>query len=254
MNFWFGDSVREAHRAAQPAPAALPVLVVLGVGHARLVGQQVEELRPRVVAGRPPVGGAANGGADVDALLGRVGAGQDDGPPGVVDACRPGLVDERLAQQELPVRPVEHVEEAVAVALHEQLARPAPELFVDQQQRLLRVPVVGVVRRELEVPDPSRPFAAGARRRSSCTGCRPGAAPRSGPGRGCRSPSRAGPARRRSCRSATWRRSRGAAPPGRPRSPIPARRAREWSRSATRARRSRRGRRRGSRAGRCRPR
>lgn len=47
-------------------------------------------------------------------------------------------------------------------------------------------------------------------------------APRSGPGRGCRSPSRADPARRRSCRSATWPRSRGAAPPDRPRSPSPA--------------------------------
>ena len=57
-----------------------------------------------------------------------------------------------LAEQEPAVRAVEHVEEAVAVALHEQLARLAPELLVDEQQRLLRVPVVGVVGGELEVP------------------------------------------------------------------------------------------------------
>ena len=47
---------------------------------------------------------------------------------------------------------IQDVEESIAIALHQQFSGPAPEHFVDQQQRLLRVPVVGVVRRELEVP------------------------------------------------------------------------------------------------------
>ena len=61
-------------------------------------------------------------------------------------------LDERLGQQELAGQPIEHVEEAVAIAVEQQLARLAAERGVDEHRRLGRVPVVQVVRRELEVP------------------------------------------------------------------------------------------------------
>ena len=51
-----------------------------------------------------------------------------------------------------PLRAIEHVEEAVAIGLDQQLAwLPLPG-GVDQHRRLLRIPVVDVVRRELEIP------------------------------------------------------------------------------------------------------
>ena len=57
-----------------------------------------------------------------------------------------------VPEQELAVGAVEHVEVAVAIGLHEQLARPALPGRVDEHERLLRVVVVHIVRRELEMP------------------------------------------------------------------------------------------------------
>ena len=75
------------------------------------------------------------------------------GRPSGVEAARPRHVLHVLrAEQELAVGAIEHVEEAVAVGLHQQLARLALPRRVDQRRRLLRVVVPHVVRRELEVP------------------------------------------------------------------------------------------------------
>ena len=57
-----------------------------------------------------------------------------------------------MPKQELAVSAIEHVEEAVAVGLHEQLARLTLPVRIDQRRRLLRVVVPDIVRRELEVP------------------------------------------------------------------------------------------------------
>ena len=56
------------------------------------------------------------------------------------------------AEQHLSIRAIEHVEEAVAIRLQQQLARLALEHRVDEHRRLLRVPVPQIVRRELIVP------------------------------------------------------------------------------------------------------
>ena len=68
------------------------------------------------------------------------------------DLLRPRRVDERLAEQELAGRAIVHVEEAVAVRHHHDLARPAADREIGEHRHLVRVPVVRVVRRVLEVP------------------------------------------------------------------------------------------------------
>src|SRR5262249_21721787 len=51
-----------------------------------------------------------------------------------------------------PRSPVEHIVEAVAVGIHQQLALLAAPGAIDQNRNLAGVPVVHVVRGELEVP------------------------------------------------------------------------------------------------------
>ena len=75
------------------------------------------------------------------------------GRPFGVEARRPGdLLHVRRSLQILAGDAIEHVEEAVAVGLQQELARLPLPLRVHQHERLLRVVVVHVVRRELEVP------------------------------------------------------------------------------------------------------
>ena len=57
-----------------------------------------------------------------------------------------------LPNRNVPFGAIEHVEEAVAVGLHEQLARLPLPRRVDERRRFLRVVVPHVVRRELEMP------------------------------------------------------------------------------------------------------
>ena len=65
-----------------------------------------------------------------------------------------------VPEQELAGDAIEHVEVAVAVGLQQQLARLALPRRVHQHERLLRVVVVHVVRRELEVPLAACPVLA----------------------------------------------------------------------------------------------
>ena len=62
------------------------------------------------------------------------------------------VCNERLAEQKLAIRPVQNIEEAVPIRLQQQLASPTLKRGVHQHQRLSRVPVVKVVRGELEMP------------------------------------------------------------------------------------------------------
>ena len=55
--------------------------------------------------------------------------------------------------QELAGLAVEHVVERIAIGGHDELAGLALPIGVDQDLDLVGVPVVGVVRRELEPPD-----------------------------------------------------------------------------------------------------
>src|SRR5262249_59049699 len=69
------------------------------------------------------------------------------------DLTRPRqLFDERPGLEERARDAIEHVEEAVAIRLQQELARPPLPLHVDEDGLLLRIPVPEIVRSELEVP------------------------------------------------------------------------------------------------------
>ena len=100
-----------------------------------------------------PVGGPTNGRTRRHAFFVRSVPGQKLRAAVGIDTARPRqLLHERTAQEHLSVRAIEHVEEAVAVGLQQQFARRALERRVYQQQRLLRIPVPQIMRRELKVP------------------------------------------------------------------------------------------------------
>ena len=73
------------------------------------------------------------------------------GPAGRIEPVRPGLFHEGPAPEELTGRTVEHIVESVAVGPeHEGTA--AAVRSIDQHRDLERVPIVLVVRGELEMP------------------------------------------------------------------------------------------------------
>ena len=116
------------------------------------------------------------------------------GPAARIESARPCLFRVRRAAQELARCPIEDVVEPVAIRRDDQLAWPPVHGGVDEHGDLIRVPVVGVVRRELEVPAELRLLRRPAQPASSCTGCRPGDCRRSSRARDCRRQSRAGSA------------------------------------------------------------
>ena len=102
---------------------------------------------------RHPVGRSANGRTCRHTFFIRRVPGQKLRAAVGTDTTRPRqLLHERTAQEHLPVRAIEHVEEAVAIGLQQQFARRSLERGINQQQRLLRIPVPQIVRRELKVP------------------------------------------------------------------------------------------------------
>src|SRR5690606_22168588 len=117
-----------------------------------LPGGEGEEAGLGVVGGGVPVGGALDAGPGADAAAARLGAFVAERAALVVEAGRPGDGGERLSQQELAVRSVEHVEEAVAVAPQHELARASVPVAVGEHGDLHGVVVPDVVGRELEVP------------------------------------------------------------------------------------------------------
>ena len=61
-------------------------------------------------------------------------------------------LDERVAQEELAVRPVQHVEKPVAIAPEHELARGAGDGRINEYRGLHRIEIVRVIRCELEMP------------------------------------------------------------------------------------------------------
>ena len=70
-----------------------------------------------------------------------------------VDLARPVHLLVRLGRNQFAARAVEHVEKAVAVELHEHLAAASLHVQLGEDQLPAPVVVIGVVRRELVVPD-----------------------------------------------------------------------------------------------------
>ena len=130
----------------------------------------------RIETRRPEVRGAAFVGRDQDAVLARFLGRIGNGASLRVDPLAPVDRRERLGEQALAVGAVQDKEVAVARGLHQHLARLAVEAAIHQHRDLGRIPIVRVVRRNLESPgelpgiriqrdDAARPrIVAGARR------------------------------------------------------------------------------------------
>src|SRR5262249_32632875 len=86
------------------------------------------------------------------ALFAGKGIGESNGVSLRVESLGPGLLGVGDAAQILPRLPVEDIVEGVAVGGHQQLALLAVDNAIDQNRNLAGVPVVDVVRRELEMP------------------------------------------------------------------------------------------------------
>ena len=80
-------------------------------------------------------------------------AGFGIGRPCVIDSLGPVHGGERSSQQTLAIGPVEHEEVAVARCLHQQLAWLPVEIGIHQHGNFVRIPIVRIVRRDLEAPD-----------------------------------------------------------------------------------------------------
>src|SRR5579871_2706819 len=119
---------------------------------ASLKCQYVEELSVRVVGWRKPVGRALNSGTDVSAFRGWNPISNYRSPRGV-DTFGPIYFFEKgSSPQELSIRPVQDVEEAVAIRLDEQFARRPIFFRINQYRRLICVVVIKIMRSELEIP------------------------------------------------------------------------------------------------------
>ena len=147
------DPDRAAHRAASRRDLRL-----LGdVGRTGLARGDEEQPPRRIERRRHEVGAAP-----VVGQAARAAVVEDDWPAVGADLARPGRRHERLPQQQLAGLAVEHVEEAVAVGDHDHFPRAALPVDVRLHRHVVRVPVVGVVRRELIVP--AQPAGVGVER------------------------------------------------------------------------------------------
>ena len=148
--------VRRAPRAAsgrRRSAAAAAAKHRAAIHEAVLDRHHVEQPRRGAERRRHPVRGAAYRRARRHAVLvGRV-AGHQLRTSVRADAARPReLLHEGPAEQHFSIRAIEHVEEAVAIRLQQQLARLPLEHRIDEHRWLLRVPIPQIVRRELIVP------------------------------------------------------------------------------------------------------
>ena len=190
-------------RAAHEALARLPFHRSLREDAALVVGLHVVQTGRRVERRRVPVGRAVERRADALAFRRRLHVGHADRSSLRRQAGRPGDVLDVLAcREELAGRAIEHVEEAVAVGLHQQLARLPLPVDVDERRRFLRVVVPDIVRRELEVPLQLSRLRIEREDRIGVEVVAEAIVADRGRARDCRSASRACRARDRRCRSA----------------------------------------------------
>src|SRR5262249_44430335 len=96
----------------------------------------VEQIRLRAEAGRHPVGGAVGAGRGERAIGAGIRSGIGDGAAALVDALRPGGLDERRGEQMFAGGAIEYEEKSVATGLGNELARLAVEVVVEQHRCL----------------------------------------------------------------------------------------------------------------------
>ena len=69
-----------------------------------------------------------------------------------IQFTRPILARKRLAHQELARFAIQHIEERIAIRLHNQFAIASFPFEIEQHGRFRGIPIVQVVRRELKMP------------------------------------------------------------------------------------------------------
>src|ERR1700722_1811987 len=133
-------------------PSISSVLWFEEIDSVAVLGAHDKQAGPWIEARRAEVGGAGLVGGYQDAALrwklGRIrnGASLRVDPLGPVHGGKWG------GQQTLAIGAVEHEEVAVARCLHHQLARLAVEIGIHQNGNFVGIPIVRIVRRDLEAP------------------------------------------------------------------------------------------------------
>src|SRR5690606_32010654 len=123
-------------------PTRLPLHIDAGEDAAFVFGLHIVETGTRMVSGRVPVAGTGERGTHARALARRFHTGYANGPSVGIQAARPGHFLRVLpAVEELAIGTIQHVEEAVAVGLDQQLARFTLPHGVNQSRGFLGVVV-----------------------------------------------------------------------------------------------------------------
>src|SRR5262245_33640813 len=114
---------------------------------------EIKELRIGIVAGRHPVVAAIHAGPDrIIAFVGRILIRVENRTALFINLLRPGLLHVLFGQQEFTRYTVEDIMEAVAAGVDHQFARTPVNRRIEQDRNLRGVPIVCVVRSELEMP------------------------------------------------------------------------------------------------------
>src|SRR5262249_3434550 len=145
--------------SATPAPAEVGFAgsefrgVGFKVTSSLLARIEIKELRIGIVAGRHPVVSSVNAWPDqIISLVGRILIRVDDRTALFINLLRPGLTHILFGQQEGARYTVEDIMEAVAAWDDHQFARTPVKRRIEQDRDLRGVPIVCVVRSELEMP------------------------------------------------------------------------------------------------------
>jgi hypothetical protein len=132
----------------------VPAVVCLAIDAAIFHRHDVVEPRRGIVRRGIPVRRAADRRTGFCPERGRLIRRQQHRPSVRSNATRPRqLLNERRGLQQFPVRTVQNIKKAVAIGVQQQLSFLAMKSPVDEHQGLVRVPVVKIVRSELEMPD-----------------------------------------------------------------------------------------------------
>ena len=144
---------RSTRHTAVERFAGFPPLIVFRVDRARFFREQIKEAGHRAEGRRRPVRRARDCGTDALPFTRRLPVRHQHRPTVAADSARPRHVrDERFGEQHFSSQSVEHVEESISISLDQQSARLAMKSSVDEHWRLVRVPVVEIMGRELIVP------------------------------------------------------------------------------------------------------
>src|ERR1700733_15343279 len=112
----------------------------------------IDQVGQWAVRWRLPIDGPPHAGKNRSPQFGWLSPGNEDRATVTIDATCPGLLRERLRQDELAGLGLQKVVETVAISLGQKPFSLARDFTVEEHQDLGGIPVEDVVRGELEVP------------------------------------------------------------------------------------------------------